>query len=89
MEIRHHSKEINREAHEHLRQFKLKKNLESFLQWLNCMLYAPAMRTACKTFTKHYDTKINQRRRRRKPSDFCDPKQNFCNKTIKRLGWDK
>ncbi len=81
MKIRHHSKEINREAREHLRQFKLKNNLESFLQWLNCMLYAPAMRTACKTFTKHYDTKINQRRRS-KPSDFCKPKSNFIERNV-------
>lgn len=89
MKIRHHSKKINRDARKYKKRFQDTKDSRSFAEWLNCMVYAPAYRMVTRSMdTKYFETKINQRRRR-KPSDFCDPLQNFYNKTIKRLGWDK
>ena len=89
MKIRHSSKKLNREGREHLQKFKLTKNYYSFLSWIDCQIYAPSFRRITRLLdTKYFETKINQRRKRI-PSDFCDPLQNFYERTIKQLGWDK
>jgi len=89
MKLRHASKRINKESRFFLRKYKLKKSPYNFMNWVDCQIYAPSFRRITRLLdTKYYETKINQRRKRI-PSDFCDPKQNFYNKTMKRLGWDK
>ena len=89
MKIRHSSKKLNREGRFSLSKYKLNKSPYYFMNWLDCQIYSPSFRRVTRLLnTKYFETKINQRRKRI-PSDFCDPLQNFYNKTIKRLGWDK
>lgn len=74
--IRFASKRLNILARISKRYFKTYKDRFWFDEWAECDFYAPTFRTACRSFAKYDETKINQRRKRI-PRDYCRPGFNF------------